>query len=85
MRNSIRHKGLEAILQVSGSIILIHWVEKRGLGNPRYSRPGGRRYISDRYIFMLLELPWLLRTPETQDTLSQSVTPVTVRRLAMRQ
>jgi len=29
--------------QVSDSIILFHWVEKRGLGNPRYSRPLGRR------------------------------------------
>jgi hypothetical protein len=36
----------------SDRIMLFHWVEKRGLGNPRYSRPGGRRYISDGYIFM---------------------------------
>jgi hypothetical protein len=27
------------------------WVEKRGLGIPRYSRPGGQRYISNGYIF----------------------------------
>jgi hypothetical protein len=37
------------------SIMLFHWEEKRGLGNPRYSRPGGRLYISDGYVFMLSE------------------------------
>jgi hypothetical protein len=41
--------------RVSDSIILFDWEEKRGLGNPRYSRPGGRRYISDGYFFMLSE------------------------------
>jgi hypothetical protein len=30
--------------QGSDRIILFHLAEKRGLGNPRYSRPGGRRY-----------------------------------------
>jgi hypothetical protein len=34
---------------------MFHWEEKRGLGNPRYSRSGDRRYISDEYIFMLSE------------------------------
>jgi hypothetical protein len=41
------------INQVSDGIILLDWEEKRRLGNPRYSRPGGRRYVSDGYIFML--------------------------------
>jgi hypothetical protein len=28
-------------------------MDMRGRGRPRESRPGGRRYISDGYIFML--------------------------------
>jgi hypothetical protein len=36
-------------------MISFDWEEKRGLGNPRYSRPGGRRYISDGYIIKRLE------------------------------
>jgi hypothetical protein len=39
--------------QVSDRIILFDWLEKRGLGNPRYSRPGGGRYLSNKHIFML--------------------------------
>jgi len=30
---------------------LYDWAEKRGLGNPRYSRPGGQRYTPNGYIF----------------------------------
>jgi hypothetical protein len=41
--------------QVSDSITLFHLTEKRGLGNPLYSRPGGQRSISDKHIFRLSE------------------------------
>jgi hypothetical protein len=55
LEDRLSGRGAEDFGQISDNIILFHWLEKRGLGNPRYSRPGGRRYISDGSIFKLSE------------------------------